>query len=687
MKGQNDNPKQYEKSRKSENAPTFQPIDTTLRNYPPSIRENYPKLRRKDFHLAEIYRMASNGSIVSPSERKLSPIQTKIDSRGRIWVDVIMEKRKDVKIGELRKIMHIHGKLRNSRFISGRVEVNNLQLLIDKAIRLQAARPVVPALNNSVKEIKANRVRLNNEGFGNIDGSGVIVGVIDIGGCAFGHSSFLKENGTTRLLYLWDQNGKIGTGKKKPKSYKYGVEYDQKQINSALSKQAEDQNLNPYEKIGYHPKANAHGTHVLDIAAGSSKDQNFRGVAPGADLIYVDLGSPTTPKKIAKEELETLGSSKYLFDAVKYIFEKADEENKPAVINISLGSGGGPHDGTSLMETFFDDILKEAGRAIVIAAGNDFQNKVHTAGKVTSQKDANIYWVVPKSMKPDQNSRLEMEIWYPRDIKFTAEVRSPTDISLATCPFGTILTSRESETSPSWFVSNDRSDSNIAKSSNTIHILVDNNNIDFVGGEWQVILSMEDPQTDNNVNANYHAWIDRNENGTPTEFANNFVGESTINGLGNAELPLVVGAIYINTQENPPEILPSYESSSGPSLNPESPGKPELSAPGENITSAEALAFDPNPADPTAPQEEIESGRSDASGTSFAAPHVTGIIALMFQQGLDLPQPRNLKMKEVREILIKTSDKNPPFINDGEHDKRMGFGRVNAVNALKKITN
>lgn len=685
MKRQNDDPKQYENSRVSKDALAFQPIETTLRNYPSSIRENYPKLKRKDFHLAEIFRIGATGSIVSASTRKLSPVQTKIDSRGRIWVDVIMEKKKDVKISELRKIMQIHGKLRNSRFISGRVEVNNLQLLIDKAIRLQAARPVAPALNNSVKEIKANRARLNNEGFGNIDGTGVIVGVIDVGGCAFGHSNFLKENGNTRLLYLWDQNGKIGTGKKKPKNYKYGVEYNQAQINTVLAQRRDDQNLDPYEKIGYHPRPNAHGTHVLDIAAGGSNDQNFRGVAPGADLIYVDLGSPTTLKKIAKEEMETLGSSKYLFDAVKYIFEKADEENKPAVINISLGSNGGPHDGTSLMETFFDDLLKETGRAIVIAAGNNFQNKVHTAGKVTLQKNAGIFWVVPRSTKPNQDSRLELEIWYPRDIKVTAEILSSTEVSLAKCPFGTILASNESETSPTWLISNERADSDIAKSKNTIHILLDNNNVDFVGDEWQVILSMEDSQTDNNVEADFDAWIDRNENGTPTEFANNFVEKSTINGLGNAELPLVVGAIYINTQENPPEILPSYESSSGPSLNPDFSGKPELSAPGENISSAQALTFEPNPQDPSAPR--IESGRSDASGTSFAAPHVTGVIALMFQQGLSLLEPRTLGMKEIREILIKTSDKNPPFISENEHDNRMGFGRLNAVNALKKIGN
>jgi subtilisin family serine protease len=154
-----------------------------------------------------------------------------------------------------------------------------------------------------------------------------------------------------------------------------------------------------------------------------------------------------------------------------------------------------------------------------------------------------------------------------------------------------------------------------------------------------------------------------------TEFADNYSGDHTINGIGNATLPIVVGSFYPSKITS--AYTPSYFTSAGPSFNPLFSQKPELSAPGENISSAQALDTD----------------HSDLSGTSAAAPHVTGIIALMLQQGLSLAQPKILTMQAIRDILIDTIDKNPASNGNGGYDPRLGFGRVNALKALQKIAN
>ena len=86
----------------------------------------------------------------------------------------------------------------------------------------------------------------------------------------------------------------------------------------------------------------------MDIAAGNGRGSGFPGVAPGADLIFVELSS-----RIDDPATESFGNSKRLLEAVDYIFRKATALGRPAVVNLSLGTFGGPHDGTTPVEEFF----------------------------------------------------------------------------------------------------------------------------------------------------------------------------------------------------------------------------------------------------------------------------------------------------------------------------------------------
>ena len=172
-------------------------------------------------------------------------------------------------------------------------------------------------------------------------GKGVVVGIIDTG-LEFTHVNFRDADGNLRIKRVWKQGG---TGGAAPQKFGYGVEYNTAdQIKAAV----------------YDTPSQTHGTHVTGIAAGSERTTNLYGVAPDADIVFVSFGE----------------SNADIANAIRYIFDYADEVEKPCVINMSLGSHQGPHDGTSALDRVIDSMVGP-GRIIVGACGNEGQNKLH----------------------------------------------------------------------------------------------------------------------------------------------------------------------------------------------------------------------------------------------------------------------------------------------------------------------
>ncbi len=183
----------------------------------------------------------------------------------------------------------------------------------------------------------------------NLKGRNVVVGIID-GGIYWQHYDFRNPaDSTTRIQFIWDQ---VTGGSNPPSPYNYGNEWSKADIDLG--------------NCTHVPPANdfGHGTCVAGIAAGNglsvkgtAYDSLYTGVAPEADIIAVRIDNTNFLSNVA--------------DAVNYIFAKADGLGKPCVINTSIGTYYGSHDGYDLATVMIEAMLdQQNGRALVAAAGN-----------------------------------------------------------------------------------------------------------------------------------------------------------------------------------------------------------------------------------------------------------------------------------------------------------------------------
>ncbi len=168
----------------------------------------------------------------------------------------------------------------------------------------------------------------------------------------------------------------------------------------------------------------SHGTHVASIAAGN------RGVCPEAAIAGVLIDVPRLDDPIERRRT-TFSDTSRIVHAVEYLLHLADEVEMPLVVNISLGTNGGAHDGSSGVARWLDAYLATPGRAICIAAGNAGQEKaefegdlgwimgrIHAQGRVPSRGlEVDLEWTVVGDGIEDRSEN-ELEIWYSAQDRF-----------------------------------------------------------------------------------------------------------------------------------------------------------------------------------------------------------------------------------------------------------------------------
>lgn len=265
-----------------------------------------------------------------------------------------------------------------------RIPVNKINALAQQRYvqRIEGSDEKIEVLND--KMILNNNVYLVHQGFNlpqGYDGEGVVVGVIDEG-IDVAHKDLRDEQGRTRIKWLWDQ--RLGINSHTPAPYGYGQSFTAAQIDNLEAVEVVDHNY-------------SHGTHVTGTAAGNGLAvNNYKGVAPKSDIIFVAVSTATSDDNFLTN----------LVDAVQYIYERADSLGKPCVINISLGTYFGSHDGLDLQAKAIDFLIAEKnGRFISAAAGNEGAAPIHYQNEVSP--DSSFIWLGGYTSKQS----LYLQLW------------------------------------------------------------------------------------------------------------------------------------------------------------------------------------------------------------------------------------------------------------------------------------
>lgn len=188
-----------------------------------------------------------------------------------------------------------------------------------------------------------------------LSGKGILIAIIDSGIDIY-LPNFRNTDGTTRILSFWEQNARKEQGNSLS-DVKIGREFTQEEIDAILS---DDGSFLQTDISG-------HGTAVASIAA-AGRANDYEGVAPESSLLIV---------KLRKSLGNPYVQSADIMRALDYVSKKAKQFQQPLVINLSYGTVWGAHRGDSLLERFIDVIADEGKTCIVTGTGNEAASGIH----------------------------------------------------------------------------------------------------------------------------------------------------------------------------------------------------------------------------------------------------------------------------------------------------------------------
>ncbi|MCI7813370.1 MAG: S8 family serine peptidase [Robinsoniella sp.] len=441
-----------------------------------------------------------------------------------------------------------------------------------------------------------------------LSGRGILVAVIDSGVDYF-HPDFRNTDGTTRILNIWDQT----VAGNPPQGYRIGTEYSREQINEALNAPNEME----ARKVVQTRDLSGHGTEVLGIAAGNGRASGgvYRGVAWESDILVVKLGQPK-PNSFPR--------TTELMQALAYVAQKAQEYEMPFVVNLSFGNVYGSHDGLSILETYLDNIAQIGKSVIVTGTGNEGETGGHTSGILQTGRNEKVEFGVS-----EYELSLNLQIWKEYEDDFDIILVHPS--GRRTGPFQNRLGTQRyvlgdteilvyyGEPSPY------SPTQEIYLSFLPIETYVDS-------GMWSIELVPR-----NVVTGRYDMWLP--EQGVLNEQTRFYqpVPETTLTIPSTARNTIAVGAYDSR--------LLSYAPFSGRGYTRDSNQvKPDLVAPGVEIMTT-----------------AVNGGYTRVTGTSFAAPFVTGAAALMMQWGIVKGHDPYLYGQKVKAYLRKGAVHLPGF--------------------------
>jgi len=526
--------------------------------------------------------------------------------------------------------------------VSGRVPVNRCEDLLqeDWIELIEASKQLFPDLDLSGRDVGARTLQTIAP---TVRGTNVLVGIVD-SGIDYRHDDFRLPDGSSRIRFLWDQSAPSVAGGRVP----FGREFTKAHLDAALR-------TNPAPVPVNHNDGDGHGTHVAGIAAGNGRRSSgqFVGMAPDSELVIVAVRS----------DAGTLGESTSATIAFSYIVDRARELNRPVSINMSLGNNGGGHSGEMPLETAMDNLARLPGVVIVKSAGNEQPWRIHASGTVTQ----GIAPVRRQFESSGSNTQQDVfEIWFDAADRISIAVQAPGGPT----PVGNDFVAPGSVNT---FETNANNSVRIDASSVDAGGTGDVRAIVFIGrgtapriqpGRWSLHF-----RGDQITVGRFDVWIERTSRADGGAEQTRFTSADndptcTISIPGTARRIITVGSYVTRFANDAPLGSLSRFSGRGPTRY--GLRKPELSAPGESIVSVRSSG---------ANRPAFAPGYTLMPGTSMAAPHVTGIAALLLEIN---PQ---FTCEQVKQILSRAARRNGAAAV--APDDTWGSGRLTALRATE----
>lgn len=226
------------------------------------------------------------------------------------------------------------------------------------------------------------------------------------------HARFLDDTGAPRLLAHWQMEAAFVAGSAR---VRFGRENRRAEMQAALALRSEDERLaalgaqatdRPHAARGTAEIA-AHGTHVLDLAAGTDpldRSAPARGLR-GVPVLAVSLPS----NRLLSASGAFLGV--FVDQALAWVEERLanlyGQDLPPVVVNLSYGLAAGPKDGSGAMAQRLAGFLARVpGARLCMPAGNDGAAQGH--GQLTAGGEPLGLVVLP-----GDNYSVFVEIWLP----------------------------------------------------------------------------------------------------------------------------------------------------------------------------------------------------------------------------------------------------------------------------------
>lgn len=199
-------------------------------------------------------------------------------------------------------------------------------------------------------------------------GRGVTVAVID-GGFDYQHPAFKDSEGRSRIKAVYSPY--VESGRK--------VVIDGMELPGSVFDTPEQ-----IAALTTDYPMNNHGSHTSCIAAGTHSPQGWGGMAPDADIVLCNIYAPEA--SLATMTIDNLISSKSTFYGLVFLRDYAKHLEQPIVVNMSLDVNDGSHNGKGVIPEAIEALCQE-GVPVVISAGNEGDRSLYLHKDFESDTD------------------------------------------------------------------------------------------------------------------------------------------------------------------------------------------------------------------------------------------------------------------------------------------------------------